>query len=178
MEQTINNKRHGGLMLKFKRIFSAFAILLLLMVGIAFAADGASKGNIWQTIAGFMALITTGTGSVLWSKLKLIKELKEAIASLVQLFGSIQVLAKKLPNEVKSNPIISDFLRSADNAAEETADVLDYFKTTRKLAVWLRALITAAMYTNSAQRIEEIKNEIELDSDISDTFKEAMAKLK
>lgn len=161
-----------------KRITQLTAILIFLSIGIAFAADGSSKGNIWQTIAGIMTLVTTGAGSVLWSKIKLIKELKEAIASMVQLFGSIQVLAKKLPDEVKSNPIINDFLKSTDNAAEETADVLDYFKATKKLAVWLRALITAAMYTNSAQRIEALKNEIELDSDITDAFKEAMAKMK
>ncbi len=154
------------------------SIIVLLCATALLAADGQSKGNIWQTVSGALAFITTGASAVIWSKLKLVKDLKEAIASLVQLFGAIQVLIKKLPDEVKTNPIISDFMRTTDTAAEETADVLEHFKSTKKWADWLRTLIKASMYTSSAQRIELLKQEIELDSDITDAFKEAMAKLK
>lgn len=161
-----------------KRITQITGIIIFLCIGIAFAADGASKGNAWQAVSGILAFITTGAGAALWNKLKIIKDLREAIASLVQLFGAIQVLIKKLPDEVKTNPIISDFLRTTDTAAEETADVLEHFKSTKKWADWLRTLIKVSMYTNSVQRIEALKQEIEVDSDITDAFKEAMAKLK
>lgn len=162
---------------KLKRICLAFSILILLLVGVALAGDGTTKGNIFQTITGFLTLALGGGGAFVYSKIKLIKDLREAIASLVQLFGAIQVLIKKLPDELKLNPIISEFIRSADGASEETADVLESFKGTAKLAAWLRALINVGMYTNSAQRIELLKQEIELDSDITDAFKEAMAKM-
>jgi cell fate (sporulation/competence/biofilm development) regulator YmcA (YheA/YmcA/DUF963 family) len=165
-------------MFKLKRIFLAFSILILLLVGIALAGDGTSKGNVFQTITGFLTLALGGGGAFVYSKIKLIKDLREAIASLVQLFGAIQVLIEKLPDEVKSNPVISNFLRTARGAAEETADVLEHFKSTKKWADWLRSLIKATAYTNSAQRIELLKQEIELDSDITDAFKEAMAKMK
>lgn len=163
----------------FRRVLAAFTILILLLVGVACAADGSSKGNIFQVITGFMALLSGGLGAALVSKIKLVKDLREATGSLVQAFGAVQVFAKRAPTSIKAVPEYVDMMSKLDLASEETADVLASFKATSKYAPMLRNLIQESMYkTSRDSTVQAIREQYFEHSDIMDTFDEALAELK
>jgi hypothetical protein len=163
----------------FRRVLAAFTILILLLVGVACAADGSSKGNVFQVITGFMALLSGGLGTVLVGKLKLVKDLREALGASVQAFGAVQVFAKRAPESIKAVPEYVAMMTKLDTCSEEVADVLASFKATKKYAPMLRNLIQESMYVKSRDTtVEAIRNQYFEHSDILDTFDEALAELK
>lgn len=162
-----------------KRVFLTVTILILLFVGIAFAADGADKGNIFQVISGFLALVIGGGGAAVYKKIKVIGDLKEAIGASVQAFAAVQLFAKRTPDTVKMSREYNDMMLKLDECSEEYADVLSAFKATEKYAPMLRNLIRESMYVKSADTtLEMIREQYLENSPIMDAFDNALAELK
>lgn len=162
-----------------KRVFLTVTILILLFVGIAFAADGADKGNIFQVISGLLALVIGGGGAAVYKKIKVIGDLKEAIGSSVQAFAAVQLFAKRVPDTVKMSREYNGMMTKLDMCSEEYADVLSAFKVTEKYAPMLRNLIRESMYVSSKnETVDMIREQYIENTPMMDSFNDALEELK
>lgn len=158
-------------------IFVIVSMLLLMGVSVVFAADGVAKTNVWQTITGVLAFITTGAGAWIFKNMKIVKELREAIAALMQAIITIEIFAKKTPELLKEDPNFINMMKNLDNATEEIADVLCHIEPMKKYAAVLRKAIQEASYTSSTEPAKAAIWGAFEDMKISNSFKSALAKL-
>jgi len=162
---------------KLSMVLMLVPVILLMLFSVVFAADGVSQANTWQTATGVFAFLTTGAGAWILKNMKIIKELREAVAALVQAFVAVEIFARKTPGILKEDQNFINMMRNLDRASEEIADVLENITPMKKYAAVLRKAIKEASYTHYDDNAKMAIWGAFENMSVTRTFKSALAEL-